>query len=33
MNCVVLINGGKLFMEDCLISLKYAIFYQNLIVL
>jgi F-box protein 11 len=22
MNCVVLINGGKLFMEDCLISLK-----------
>lgn len=23
MNCVVLLNGGKLFMEDCLISLKY----------
>ena len=22
MNCVVLLNGGKLFMEDCLIALK-----------
>lgn len=23
MNCVVLLNGGKLFIEDCLIALKY----------
>lgn len=25
MNCVVLLNGGKLYMEDCLIALKYFI--------
>ena len=24
MNCVVLVYGGKLFIEDCLISLKYS---------
>ena len=25
MNCVVLLNGGKLFIEDCLIALKYRL--------
>lgn len=23
MNCVILLNGGKLFMEECMIALKY----------
>ena len=25
MNCVILLNGGKLFMEDCLISLNFIV--------
>lgn len=32
MNCVVLLNGGKLYMEDCLIALKY-IYNKNLALL
>ena len=25
MNCIVLLNGGKLFMEDCLLALNFII--------
>lgn len=28
MNCIILLNGGKLFIEDALLSLKFFFFYN-----